>query len=326
MNEKMIYLTALFFATRINVVNNYRNKFDKGEKVSTIAQTVQLDWLRSFYQSVGLITRSEQFTRVSKDGFLSATVTPDLIAPRVDYGMEDLLRIQAGTGKTMVNGTMISTVEAIEAKLVKQLKAIVSNTEEALATDIFLNGKFTDATGSEVTMDIPAIQTLNIPTGESAVDKLDDIIIAYQNKHGIIPAVAIGRDLYRRIRQEGKGTNQNLSNVSFRNIEMDGVQKQMLFVDERMIEILVDSKGLDGEVIDTSRRVTLYDPLRLSMVYAGLSYGDVATNTTRVEEAEVIVSETVVTPENGNKGLFAQSAPLPMIVDNNTFIRYDYTT
>jgi hypothetical protein len=68
--------------------------------------------------------------------------------------------------------------------------------------------------------------------------------------------------------------------------------------------------------------IILSDPKTLAVGYGCLVYGDVKTNESKVIKAEKIAGETTVEATSGSKGIWAKSAPMPVLASIKKYVRY----
>jgi hypothetical protein len=321
MTKEMIVIIAMINAAKYEIAQNYFKKFG-ANKYQSITSKIRVDDMASYFVTAGIVGRMDELPEIKVNGFGTLEVEPDIVGGTTPYTPTDLLEIKAGI-PTYINGKTIPASDRVKAKHVKILNSAIENRKEKMAAEIFLNGSTYDKGGKLVSFGLNAVDALNF-TDKVASDLIEDLIIKYQSKYGVIPTVEVGRDVFNKIKNEARDVRQNINNVSVL-ANPSNPSEMALTINGRKITLLMDAINTKGVAIDASKRIALYDPNRLATAFAGLSYGDIKSNETNVVATELLAGETRVNETIGSKGLWAKSAPLPVIVDVKTFLRYDAT-
>jgi tartrate dehydratase beta subunit/fumarate hydratase class I family protein len=321
MTKEMIAIIAMINAAKYNIAQNYFKKFT-ANKYQSITSKIRVDDMASYFVTAGIVGRMDELPEIKVNGFGTLEVEPDIVGGTTPFTPTDLLEVKAGI-PTYINGKTIPAKDRVKAKHVKILKSGIENRKEKMAAEIFLNGSTYDKGGKLVSFGLATASALDF-TDKVASDLIEDLIVQYQSKYGIVPTVEVGRDVFNKVKNEARDVRQNINNVSV-IANPSNPMEMALTINGRKISLLMDAIDTKGNTIDASKRITLYDTNRMATAYAGLSYGDIKSNATNIVATELLAGETRVSETIGSKGLWAKSAPLPVVVDVKTFIRYNAT-
>lgn len=323
MNEKMIHLIALINAAkqRIQIPQVYSKKFmAAGNKFLSNTEAIRVDEMLDHFVIAGIVGREDILPLLGKDGFKSIEFTPDIVGGTFAYSASDLTNIKAGVPTYTTDGKEIDSVAAMETKYARIASASVSNRIERQCADAYLKGTYTDKDGTVHNVGVTSGTTLAF-SNKVASDVILDKITKYIKKYGVSPKVEAGVTLFNNIKNEALNASQNINGVSF-SFQGDTAS---LSVAGKKIEMLMDAVGTDGNNIDTSTMLVLSDPTTLAVGYGCLVWGDIKSNESKIARSELVAGELRVEETTGQKGIWAKSAPMPIVVNTNKFNRYNCT-
>jgi hypothetical protein len=323
MNEKMIHLIALINAAkqRIQVPQVYSNKFmAAGNKFLSNTEAIRVDEMLDHFVVAGIVGREDILPLLEKDGFRSIEFTPDIVGGTFAYSASDLTNIKAGVPTYTTDGKEIDSIAAMEAKYARIASASVINRIERQCADAYLKGTYTDKSGTTHNVGVTSATTLAF-ADKVASDMVLAKITAYNKKYGVSPKVEAGVMLFNAIKNEALNAATNINGVSFTFVG----DVPTLTVAGKKIEMLLDATGTDGNNIDTSTMLIMSDPATLAVGYGCLVWGDVKSNESKIARAELVAGELRVEETTGQKGIWAKSAPMPIVVNVNKFSRYNCT-
>lgn len=320
MNERMIYLAALIIAAQTHVPQIYSQKFRAaGNTYLSPTEKIRVDELADHFVVAGIVGRNEVLPILGKDGFSKLEFEPDVIGGQFAFSASDIIQLQAGVPTYTKDGTVLETVQALEAKYAKMAKAAIENKFERQCADVYLKGSYTSKDGEVIypgTKDNAAI-TLK---GKVVSDELIKIALTYKTKNGTMPKIELGMSVFNALKNEANNSQQNINGVKF-----NFGDTPTLTIGDVKIEMLEDAKGSDGKIIDTTKMIILSNPSTLAIGYGCLQYGDIKTNESKIVKSELAAGELRVEETTGQKGLWAKSAPMPVVLATSKFVRYAAT-
>lgn len=322
MNERMIYLISLIAAAtqKINVPQVYSQRFkSSGNVYYSPTEKIRIDDLTDHFLVAGLVDRNEILPLLGKDGFNTLEFEPDVIGGQFQYQPSDLLMVGAGVPLYTKEGKEITSIQALEAKYAKMAAAAIANKFERQAADAYLKGTYTDKTGKTYEVGVKTAKTLNW-TGKIKSDELIALQMDFVTKHSIAPKIEVGLAIFNALKNEANDTRQNINGVKF-----NAGDEPNLTVGNLKVELLKNAKGADGKLIDTKNSLILSDPSILALGYGCLTYGDTTTNESKLVRSDLVAGELTVEVTTGSKGLWAKSAPMPVLLSTTRFNRYTVT-
>ncbi|WP_319201935.1 hypothetical protein [uncultured Ilyobacter sp.] len=323
MNEKMIYLIALINEAqqRIQGPKIYTNKFlASGNKFLSNTETIRIDELLDHFVVAGIVGRSDVLPLLEKDGFQKTEFEPDIVGGTYPYSASDVLNLRAGVPTYTTDGKEINSVAALEVKYSKMAAAAIYNRVERQCADAYLKGTYTDKNGTVHNVGVTSSTTLSL-TDKVVSDEILKKVTTFIKKYGVSPKIEAGINVFNAIKNEARNSENNINGVSF---AYNG-DSATLTVAGKQIELLIDAIGTDGNTIDTSSMLILSDKETLGVGYGCLTWGDVTSNETKIARAELIAGELSVETTTGQKGLWAKSAPMPVVLNHDKFIKYNCT-
>lgn len=322
MNKKMIYLAALINAAtqQINVPQTYSTKFKtSGNAYLSPTEKIRVDELADHFVVAGIVGRNEVLPILGKDGFSTIEFAPDIIGGQFTYTPTDVIQLQAGVPTYTKDGSVVESAKALEVKYAKIARAAIANKFERQCAEVYLKGTYTGEDKKPLTVGKKENKTLTL-TGKKCSDEIIKLFLDYRKKFNVSPKMEVGMSVFNSIKNEANDSNQNVNGVKF---QMGDVPK--LTIGNFVIEMLEDTKGPNGDLIDTSKTIILSDPKGLAVGYGCLQYGDIKTNESKLIKAEMIAGELRVEETSGQKGIWAKSAPMPIILTLDKFVRYTVT-
>ena len=322
MNERMIYLISLIVAAtqKINVPQVYSQRFkSSGNVYYSPTEKIRIDDLTDHFLVAGLVDRNEILPLLGKDGFNTLEFEPDVIGGQFQYQPSDLLMVGAGVPLYTKDGKEITSIQALEAKYAKMAAAAITNKFERQAADAYLKGTYTDKAGKTYDVGVKTAKTLNW-TGKIKSDELIALQMDFVTKHSIAPKIEVGLAIFNSLKNEANDTRQNINAVKF-----NAGDEPSLTVGNLKVELLKNAKGADGKLIDTKNSLILSDTSILALGYGCLTYGDVKTNESKLVRSDLVAGELAVEVTTGSKGLWAKSAPMPVLLSTTRFNRYTIT-
>jgi hypothetical protein len=323
MNEKMIFLISLIAAAqqRIQGSQIYTKKFlASGNKFLSNTETIRVDELLDHFVIAGVVGRQDVLPLLSKDGFQKTEFEPDIVGGQYPYSASDVLNLRAGVPTYTTDGKEIDSVAALEVKYAKMSAAAIYNRIERQCADAYLKGTYTDKAGKTHNVGVTTSTTLAL-ADKVVSDEILSKVTAFIKKHGVSPKIEAGITVFNAIKNEARSSENNINGVSF---SYNG-DTATLTVAGKQVELLMDAIGTDGNTIDTSAMLILSVPNSLGIGYGCLTWGDVKANETRIAKAEVVAGELSVEATSGQKGLWAKSAPMPVVLNQKKFNRYNCT-
>lgn len=323
MNKTMIQIIALIAAAKFSLPQPYLNKFViNNNYFDAITSKIRLDDLYSHFVEAGVVNRGDKLPVIKVNGFDKLEIEPPIVGGTFNYSSDDLIALQAGISEYTINGSELTAEESLKKKYTTIAKASIENRKERMAADIFLTGKTRGPNNEEIDMGLEEIKTLNL-TGKNVTDELMNLMSDYFTKHSVTPAVDVGIDIFNKIKEETKNIKQNLNKIAVYGNPSD-LGSMYLTINEFKIGLLTKHKS-DDTLINPKNRVVLYNNLSMGVAFAGLTYGDIKTNSTKVIKSRLLADETRVDEIDGSKGLWAKSAPLPLVINVKQFERYNVT-
>jgi hypothetical protein len=319
----MIHIVALIneATQRIKVTTIYTKKFmAPRNKYLSNTEKIRIDEMNDHFISAGIVGRDQVLPILNKDGFKTAEMEPDIIGGQFPYSAGDLTNIKAGVPTYTTDGKEIGSEAAMEAKYAKMAAASIINRLERQCADAYLKGTYTDKDGTTYNVGVTSGTTLSF-TDKVASDEVIKKVVAFRKKYVVTPKVEAGINLFNAIKNEAKDAATNINGVSFQI----GVEELTLSIGSLKIVLLEDATGTDGNNIDTSSMLILSDPNTLAVGYGCLVYGDTASNASILARAEKVAGELKVEEMTGGKGLWAKSAPMPVLANTSKFNRYSCT-
>lgn len=319
MNKTMIMIIALVSAAKYSYPQPYLNKFiGNNNYYDAITEKIRLDDLYTHFIEAGIVNRNDELPIIKVNGFDKLEVEPPIVGGEIPYSASDLLALGAGVPEYTADGQILTAEDTLKKKYSTILKASIENRKEVMAGDIFLTGKTIGPHGEEIDMGLEKEKSL-ILTGKNVTDEISSLISNYYIKHAIAPTIDVGINIFNKIKSEALNAKQNVNKVVIHGNPADP-SNMYLTVNDIKIGLLSRHKK-----IDPANKIVLYNPLVMGLAFAGLTYGDIKTNETKVVKARLLASETRVTEQNGSKGLWAKSAPLPLVINIKQFERYNVT-
>lgn len=319
MNKTMIMIIALVSAAKYSYPQPYLNKFiGNNNYYDAITEKIRLDDLYTHFIEAGVVNRNDELPIIKVNGFDKLEVEPPIVGGEIPYSASDLLALGAGVPEYTADGQILTAEDTLKKKYSTILKASIENRKEVMAGDIFLTGKTIGPHGEEIDMGLENEKSL-ILTGKNVTDEISSLISNYYIKHAIAPTIDVGINIFNKIKSEALNAKQNVNKVVIHGNPADP-SNMYLTVNDIKIGLLSRHKK-----IDPANKIVLYNPLVMGLAFAGLTYGDIKTNETKVVKARLLASETRVTEQNGSKGLWAKSAPLPLVINIKQFERYNVT-
>ena len=324
MTDKMIEIVALINAAKqkIKVPTTYSNRFfASGNKYLSNTEKIRIDEMNDHFINAGIVGRNDILPILNKDGFQTIEMEPDIIGGQFHYSASDLTNIKAGVPTYTTDGKAIDSIGAMKAKYSKMAAASIVNRLERQAADAYLKGTYTDKGGKIHDVGVTGSGTALSFTDKVASDEIIKKVTAYRKKYGVTPKTEAGINLFNKVKNEAKDASTNINGVTFQF----GENEITLSIGALKIVLLEDATGTDGNNIDTSNMLILSDPNTLAVGYGCLVYGDVASNASVLARAETVAGELRVEETTGNGGVWAKSAPMPLIANVNKFNRYNCT-
>ncbi|MCJ8342475.1 MAG: hypothetical protein MJH09_06450 [Cetobacterium sp.] len=319
MNKTMIMIIALVSAAKYSYPQPYLNKFiGNNNYYDAITEKIRLDDLYTHFIEAGIVNRNDELPIIKVNGFDKLEVEPPIVGGEIPYSASDLLALGAGVPEYTIDGQILTAEDTLKKKYSTILKASIENRKEVMAGDIFLTGKTIGPHGEEIDMGLEKEKSLTL-TGKNVTDEISSLISNYYIKHAIAPTIDVGINIFNKIKSEALNAKQNVNKVVIHGNPADP-SNMYLTVNDIKIGLLSRHKK-----IDPANKIVLYNPLVMGLAFAGLTYGDIKTNETKVVKARLLANETRVTEQNGSKGLWAKSAPLPLVINIKQFERYNVT-
>lgn len=319
MNKTMIMIIALVSAAKYSYPQPYLNKFiGNNNYYDAITEKIRVDDLYTHFIEAGIVNRNDELPIIKVNGFDKLEVEPPIVGGEIPYSASDLLALGAGVPEYTADGQILTAEDTLKKKYSTILKASIENRKEVMAGDIFLTGKTIGPHGEEIDMGLEKEKSLTL-TGKNVTDEISSLISNYYIKHAIAPTIDVGINIFNKIKSEALNAKQNVNKVVIHGNPADP-SNMYLTVNDIKIGLLSRHKK-----IDPANKIVLYNPLVMGLAFAGLTYGDIKTNETKVVKARLLASETRVTEQNGSKGLWAKSAPLPLVINIKQFERYNVT-
>jgi hypothetical protein len=324
MNEKMIFLISLIAAAQQKIQSSqiYTKKFlSAGNKYLSPTETIRIDDMLDHFVVAGIVGRKDVLPLLKKDGFKKTEFEPDIIGGTYPYSASDIINLRAGIPTYTTDGKEITSEKALEVKYAKLSGAAIYNRIERQCVDAYLKGTYTDKDG-----EVHNVGTTGVGTTFALVDKVvsDEVlkkITAYIKTNKIVPKVEAGITIFNAIKNEARSSETNINKVDF---TYEG-ETAVLTIAGKRVEMLIDGIGTDGINIDTANMLILSDPNTLAVGHGCLTWGDVKTNETKLAKAELIAGELKVEETTGQKGLWAKSAPMPVVLNKDKFLRFKCT-
>lgn len=319
MNKTMIMIIALISAAKYNYPQPYLNKFTASNNYyESITEKIRLDDLYSHFTEAGVVNRNDELPIIKVNGFDKLEVEPPIVGGEIPYSASDLLVLAAGVPEYTTDGKMLTSEEALKKKYSTILKAAIENRKEVMAGDIFLTGKTLGPHGEEIDMGLEEEKSLTL-TGKNVTDEITAMISEYYTKHSIIPTVDVGINIFNKIKNEALNAKQNINKVTVHGNPADPTNMFLTINDNMRIGLLSRHKK-----IDPANKIIMSNPFVMGLAFAGLTYGNTKTNNVEVVKARLLANETRVS-DQGYKGLWAKSAPLPLVINVKQFERYNVT-
>lgn len=319
MNKTMIMIIALISAAKYSYPQPYLNKFTASNNYyESITEKIRLDDLYTHFTEAGIVNRNDELPIIKVNGFNKLEVEPPIVGGEITYSASDLLVLEAGVPEYTTDGKVLTSEDALKKKYSTILKASIENRKEIMAAEIFLTGKTTGPHGEDIDMGLEEEKSITL-TGKNVTDEISSLISEYYIKYSIIPTIDVGINIFNKIKAEALNAKQNVNKVTVYGNPADPAN-MYLTINDMKIGLLSRHKK-----IDPANRVVLYNPLVMGIAFAGLTYGDIKTNQAKVVKARLLANETRVTEQNGSKGLWAKSAPLPLVINVKQFERYNVT-
>lgn len=323
MNKKMIYLIALISAAQqqLTAPQIYSKKFlASGNKFLSNTERIRVDDLLDHFVVAGIVGRTDVLPLLEKDGFQKTELEPDIVGGTYPYSATDLITLQAGIPTYTTDGKEIKSEEALEVKYTKMASSSIYNRVERQCADAYLKGTYTDKDGTVHNVGVTSATSLTL-TDKVVSDEILKKVTAFIKKYGISPKIEAGANVFNAIKNEARVSENNVNGVSF---AYDGLTATLTIAGKK-VEMLIDAIGTDGNSIDTGNMLILSDPNTLGVGYGCLTYGDVNSNASKLVRAEVVAGELRVEETTGQKGIWAKSAPMPVVLNKNKFQRYNCT-
>lgn len=323
MEKRMIYLITLIaeLSKRIEISRVYSNKFKaSGNNYLSPTEVIRIDQMTNHFVTAGIVGRNDSLPIVNKDGFAITEFEPDIIGGELPYSASDILQLQAGIPMITSSGAEIPTIEQLENKYGKILAAAIGNRFEKQCAEAYLKGTYTDKAGKALNVGVVNEEALTFNAKTKYSDEILKLMIEYHKKNSVFPNVEVGEMVFNGLKNEANDTKQNINGVKF----VFG-ETPYLELGQKKIELLCDAKDTKNESIETNNLIILSTPSNLAVGYGCLMYGDVKTNESKTFRGELAAGDTRVDATSGNKGLWAKSAPMPVILSTSKFKRYKVT-
>lgn len=323
MDKKMIYLISLIaeLNKKIDIPKRYSTKFlNSGNKYLSPTERIRIEDLTDYFVTAGIVGRDEILPIVDKDGFTITEFEPDIIGLQALYSASDVIQLQAGVPMITATGNEVPTIKQLEYKYSKILASAIGNKFERMCSEVYLKGNYVDKNGKNIIVGVSEDKTLQFNNKTIYSDEILKLILAFHRNYGIFPLVEVGETIFTALKNEANNTRQNINGVKF----VFG-ENPYLEIGQKKIELLTNGKDSTGKVIETKDLIILSDPKNLAVGYGCLMYGDIKTNESKLVRAEVVAGEARVDETTGSKGLWAKSAPMPILLSTKRFERYKVT-
>ncbi|WP_278572563.1 hypothetical protein [Fusobacterium ulcerans] len=320
MDKRMIYLISLIaeLSQKIDIPKVYSNKFKaSGNNYLSPTEKIRIEDLTNHFVTAGIVGRSEVLPIIGRDGYVITEFEPDVIGAQSPYSASDLTLLQAGIPMFTATGTEIPTIKQLENKYGRILAAAIGNRFEKQCAEVYLKGTYTDKDGKILNVGVIKNTDITFTANTIYSDEILKLMLSYQKKFGFFPTVEVGETIFNALKNEANNTRQNINGVKFVFGEVPYLE-----IGQKKIEILCDGKDTKDNVIDTKNLIILSTPRNLAVGYGCLTYGDIKANESRLVRAEIAAGDTAVEATSGSKGLWAKSAPMPILLTTEKFKRY----
>lgn len=323
MDKRIIYLISLIseMSKKLTIPKIYSAKFEtSGNEYLSPTEKIRIEDMTDFFVTAGIVGRTEILPVIGKDGYEVVEFEPDVIGAQYFYSPTDLITLEAGMPTLTKTGSEISSIEQLEAKASRILAASIVNRFEKQCAQVYLKGTYTDKDNKELNVGVTEESALSWNNKTKYSDEILKLCLDYQTKYGEFPKVEVGLTVFNALKNEANDTRQNINNVRF----VYG-SNPYLEVAGQKIELLVDAKGVDDKLIETKDLIILSTPSNLAVGYGCLAYGDNKTNKAKLVKAKTVAGDLKVEEMTGSSGLWAKSAPMPILLSTKKFKRYKVT-
>lgn len=323
MDKRMIYLISLIaeLSKKIDIPKTYSTKFlNSGNKYLSPTEIIRIEDLTDYFVTAGIVGRSEILPIIDKDGFRITEFEPDIIGAQALYSASDIIQLQAGVPMITSTGAEIPTIKQMENKYSRILASAVGNKFERMCAEVYLKGTYLDKNGKKLNVGVIDDKTLQFNSKTIYSDEILKLLLNFHTKYGIFPQIEVGETIFTALKNEANNTRQNINGVKF----VFG-EKPYLELGQKKIDLLTNAKDSTGAVIETKDLIILSDPKNLAVGYGCLMYGEIKSNESKLVRAEIIAGDTRVDETTGSKGLWAKSAPMPILLSTDRFERYKVT-
>ena len=328
MNEAQEQFFTQWQKTEKKTRTKYTNKFkEAGNLYFSRSEVIKIKEMTDSWVYADITIRGTEIKMTDKNGVNVIELTPPQISKSDSFTADEINYLDSKTA--IESNTMVDRLTEVRNSKIETLKAGYVNSLELISQEIFINGVYTTADGQEFNMGLHAPVAIAVDTAEDKALWLVEQVEAYETNEGYFPKVMAGKDLVSALLKESRLTTNSklMDGAGIRLMSNDGRNNSYTFLINGFqieVEKFPIARKANGDVIDTSDMVTLYNPETLGMAYAGIKILDDA-GTPHVLTGEVVIDTERGKKSSGVNAMFCKGHPLPVIVNIDLFRRYTIT-
>ncbi|WP_064610394.1 major capsid protein [Streptobacillus moniliformis] len=321
-------LLGIFYGLDITktVRKYFSNKFKND--YTTVNTVIKYDDLIHSLSLLEVVPRDTKAPILKQDGFVRKTVEPDVIKGTQVITPEELSKMQAGQVETYIKGEKVNNSDIVYNRKMQALKIAYERTVEAMATDLYLNGKLVfKNSGNEFTIgsddEISVTEKQFTKKTEEFTTFLIDLITKFEKENTVLPnTIEIGTDLFKYLMSD-ETFSRTIRTFNHGGINKgDNSEYPTFGLLNYQIKVLPLATGVDGKTIETKNLLILSNDSEFTNVYAGLGVKE--GDKVKMIEADVYINEKAEDDPVRQK-ITLQSAYMPIIPLPKRVKRYKVT-
>lgn len=291
---------------------------------TTITDTIAYDEVKKVLAEAKILPRGAKFPIGKQDGKTRKAVTPDIIKSSIPFSSADGLEDVKGT--VVMNGKPIDRKDKKRNERIQKIKLGITQSTESIAAEMFFNQTYSPEQGSAIKFTTAkavakSYTSTNTERFEDYARKQEQ---AYQVANYVYPTHRfIGADIFNQLiaNEEAKQSPVTITQIGVETI--GNTEVQFLIKNGKKFYVLPSAVDAKGNAISTDGLFILYNNNAIIPGYVGLN--NVVGGIASMEEADVLVRETLADQETGYAKTLGESGYIPILVNPTMIWKHTIT-
>lgn len=316
-NTQQIAWSGIYNLIKPTIRKYFFKKINAGTSpYMTNMESIAYDEVEKTARQAHILRREDKFPVVQLNGSATRAVKPEVLKDSIPFSAADQTVVQP-RNLTLYKGNVVDYRTYERDARLEKLRNSIDAAQEAIATDVFLTGKYkSKQTGDTVTYTFPSTTSITAATDfTNPVMWFSDMQNTFNDDSKLtIGHMLVGQKVFEYIIDKyNVRSNQVEGQTRIRSEkDSDGFINMYIDLFGYTIELLPNGYGVDEKKIDTSKLIYIYNDAAFLPAYAGVT--NVTGGKASREIADVLIRETQADEETGYAKTLAESAYCPIVV------------